>query len=147
MTDDIDKLSRRRRVTLATYGIIFLGMQYVLFARLNDPAATWRPVDWAVAVGFIGMTLTLIRVLTMGGRLFRGTSPETRAALDDELTRANRAVAYRIAYWVMLGVAFLLYVLSQIFELSPQECLKLVFAIGVAMPACTFAGLERKQGA
>ncbi len=146
MSEDIERLSRKRRIMLATYGVAFLGLQAILFEPLNDPAMTWRPVDWALAAGFVGWSVTLLYVLATGGLLFRGRSAETRAAMNDELTQANRNAGYRAGYWAMLAVAAVLYVLSQIFDLSTQECLKLVFAIGVAMPACRFAGLEQKQG-
>ena len=87
----------------------------------------------------------LIWVLASGGLVFRGWSPDVRAALNDELTQANRAFAYRVGYWTVLAVLMALFVLSQFFALERSEVLRLTFAIAVAMPACAFAGRERKQ--
>jgi hypothetical protein len=147
MTEDIDTLSRRRRMILALYGILFLGLQAVLFKTLDDPFEQWRPIHFALAAGYIGWSGTLIYIFTTGGLLFRGRSAEARAALNDELTQANRVAGYKAGYWAMLAVALMLYVLTQVYGVSAQEALRITFAIGVAMPACRFAGLEKTQGA
>lgn len=147
MTEDVEKLSRRRRVILATYGIAFLAFQGIAFQSLDQPVEQWRPVDWAKAAAFIGWSATLIFIFTTGGLLFRGRTASARAALNDELTYANRDAGYRAGFWAMLIVLFVLFVLGQVFELNRNEVLRLTFAIGVAMPACRFAGLERRQGA
>lgn len=146
MADKIDILTRRRRVALALCGLGFLALQSIAFQSLDAPAAQWRPVDWAKAVGFIGWALTLICILAWGGRIFRGWTPEVRSALNDELTQANRAFAYCVGYWTLLAVLTLLFVLSQFYELDRNEVLRVAFATGVAMPACAFAGRERRQG-
>lgn len=146
MTDRIDTLTRRRRVVLAIYGITFLAFQSIVFTSLDAPVSNWRPVDWAKAAGFAGWSVTLMWILASGGLAFRGWSTEVRAALNDELTQANRAFAYRVGYWSVVIVLALLFVLSQFFDLSRSEVLRLTFAIAVAMPACAFAGRERKQG-
>ncbi|BCW89790.1 hypothetical protein sos41_29570 [Alphaproteobacteria bacterium SO-S41] len=147
MADDIEKLSRRRRVILALYGILFLGLQAVLFKKLDDPIELWRPIHYAYAASYLGWSGTLIYIFSTGGLLFRGRSPEARAALNDELTEANRVAGYKAGYWAVLIVAFVLFVLSQTYGVTAQEALRITFAVGVAMPACRFAGLERKQGA
>ena len=145
MTDRVEILTRRRLVMLAIYGIMFLAFQSIVFTSLDAPVSDWRPVDWAKAAGFVGWSLTLIWVLASGGLVFRGWSPDVRAALNDELTQANRAFAYRVGYWTVLAVLMALFVLSQFFALERSEVLRLTFAIAVAMPACAFAGRERKQ--
>ncbi len=147
MSEDIERLSRRRRVMLSVYGISFLAFQSLFFAKLDDPIAMWRPIHYALAAGYLGWSATLIYVLATGGFLFRGRSAEARAALNDELTVANRRNAYRAGYWMMMGSALLLWVLSRFTTWSEAEVLRMIFAFGVAMPAVSFAGWERKQGA
>lgn len=147
MSDEIDRLSRRRRIVLGLHSILFLGLQSVLFGRLDRPVAMWRAVDWVTAAGFLAWSASLIYVLATGVFLIRGRSPEVRAALNDELTAANRAIAYRTAYWMVTATIFVMYVLSQFFELTLAEALRILFAFSVAMPAAAFAGRERKQGA
>jgi len=146
MTDDIEKLSRRRRIVLAGYGILFLVFQGVVFRSLDAPVALWRAVDWAKAAGFVGWSGTLIFVLATGGLLFRG-SPAARAAMNDELTIANRKAGYRAGYWAVLASTAICFVLVQFEATTVSEALRVLFAIGVATPAIRFAGLERRQGA
>ena len=147
MTNEIDRLARRRRIILATYGMTFLAFQSLFFQMLDDPFETWRPVHYACAAGFIGWSATLVYILATGGFLFRGRSPEARAALNDELTAANRRVAYRSGYWMLMAMIAILYGLNRANLMSEPESLRLLFAFGVAMPAVTFAGKERAQGA
>jgi len=145
MTDDIDTLSRRRRILLSVYGILFLALQPSVFHTLDDPYALWQPIHFALAAGYVGWSATLIYILSTGGLLFGGRRAETRAALNDELTQANRRAAYRFGYWMLLGTIVILYVMSIFTTVTLQEALRLLFAFGVAIPATTFAGKERKQ--
>lgn len=147
MSDDIEKLARRRRIILATYGMLFIALQPSIFLPLDDPFETWRPVHFALAAGFLGWSGTLIYILATGGLLFRGRSEAARAALNDELTSANRRAAYRSTYWMLLGTIALLYLIQLYKPFDVREVLRLLFAFGVAMPAMVFAGKEKKQGA
>ncbi|MFT3809117.1 MAG: hypothetical protein QM698_04305 [Micropepsaceae bacterium] len=146
MSDQIDRLSRRRRILLATYGVAFIAFQASLFAGLDAPFSTWRPVTYALAAAWVGWSGTLIYVLATGGLLFRGRDEKTRAALNDELTSANRVVAYRCGYWMLMGSIVVFYALSLVVDVSLNEALRLLFAFGVATPAMIFAGRERRQG-
>lgn len=146
MTDEIEKLSRRRRVILAVYGLLFLVFQAVVFRSLDAPVELWRPVDWAKAAGFAGWSASLIVVLATGGMLLRG-SAATRAAMNDELTIANRSAGYRAGYWAVLVSTAICFVLVQFEATNVSEALRVLFAIGVATPAMRFAVLERRQGA
>jgi hypothetical protein len=147
MTENIETLSRRRRILLSVYGISFMGLQALFFQRLDAPLETWRPVQYAFAAGYIGWAGTLIYVLATGGFLFRGRSAATRAALNDELTVANRRFAYWAGYVIMMGTIVVLYVLSRLDATNLQEALRVLLAIGAAVPAVVFAGRERKQSA
>ena len=147
MSDAIDKLSRRRRIVLATYGIAFLAFQSLFFGRLDAPFAVWRPVDWLFAAGYAVWAASLILLLATGVFIVRGRTPEARAALNDELTAANRRFAYRAGYWMLMGGIVVIYVLSRFTDWTLEETLRLLFAFGVAMPAVAFAGKEREQGA
>ena len=146
MTDDIEKLSRRRRIVLASYGTLFLVFQGAVFNSLDAPMSAWRPVDWAKAAGFAGWSMTLIFVLATGGLLFRG-SAAARAALNDELTTANRNAGYRAGYWAVLASIAICFALGQFEATNLAETVRVLFAIAVATPAIRFAALERRQGA
>ena len=147
MSDAIDKLSRRRRIVLATCGLAFLALQAPFFTRLDAPFEVWRTVDFVYAAGFVVWAAMLIFVLATGAFLFSGRTPETRAALNDELTAANRRFAYRAGYWMLMGGIVVIYALSRFTDWTLEEALRLLCAFGGAMPAVAFAGKEREQGA
>ena len=107
--------------------------------------ATWRVVDWVKASSFALWSAMLILILLTGGFPFRKLSQATRSALNDELTRDNRRVGYMAGYWAMMIAAAVLFALAQADFITPSECLRYLFAIGVAFPAIRFAALERRQ--
>lgn len=147
MTAEIEKLTRRRRMLLVMVGFFFLLMQPTLFNTLDAPMAVWRGVDWVKALAFAMLSVVLILILLTGGFPFRRHSPAAQAALNDELTRANRRAGYVAGYWAMMVGAAGLFALSQYELVSPSECLRYLFALGVAFPAIRFGGLERRQDA
>ncbi len=147
MTDEIEKASRRRRILLGTYGLVFLAFQELYFSRLDAPFAAWQPIEYVWATLYVAWSATLIYVLASGGLPFRRRSPEARRALNDELTEANRRFAYRAGYWMLLGSIAVIYALSRFTDWTVGEAMRLLFAFGVAMPAIAFAGKERRQGA
>lgn len=126
---------------------MFLALQGVIFQKLDDPFEVWRPIHYAYAAGYVGWSATLIFILATGGFLARGRTPEARAALNDELTAANRRSGYQVGFWFVMGAIPVLYALSRLDLTTLPEALRVLFAIGVAMPAVAFAGLERRQDA
>ena len=62
MTVEIEKLTRRRRMVLATSGLLFIILQPTVYNTLDAPMATWRAVDWVKASSFaLWIRLTLDR--------------------------------------------------------------------------------------
>jgi|JI10StandDraft_1071094.scaffolds.fasta_scaffold02589_5 hypothetical protein len=145
MTVEIEKLTRRRRMVLTTSGLLFIILQPTVYNTLDAPMATWRVVDWVKASSFALWSAMLILILLTGGFPFRKLSQATRSALNDELTRDNRRVGYMAGYWAMMIAAAVLFALAQADFITPSECLRYLFAIGVAFPAIRFAALERRQ--
>lgn len=145
MTVEIEKLTRRRRMVLTTSGLLFIILQPTVYNTLDAPMATWRVVDWVKASSFALWSAMLILILLTGGFPFRKLSQATRSALNDELTRDNRRVGYMAGYWAMMIAATVLFALAQADFITPSECLRYLFAIGVAFPAIRFAALERRQ--
>jgi len=145
MTVEIEKLTRRRRMVLAASGLLFVILQPAVYATLDGPMAVWRAVDWVKASSFVLWSAMLILILLTGGFPFRKLSQATRAALHDELTRDNRRGGYMAGYWAMMIAAVVLFAMAQADFVSPNECLRYLFALGVAFPAIRFAALERRQ--
>lgn len=147
MTIEIEKLTRRRRAVLTASGLIFLVLQPTVFNTLDAPMSVWRAVDWTKAGSFLLWSAILVLVLVSGGFPFRKLSKETRAALNDELSTANRRTGYMLGYWAMLLCAVVMYALVQMDMTTVNECLRYLFAFGVALPAIRFGVLERRQDA
>lgn len=145
MTVEIEKLSRRRRFVLTSSGLLFLVFQITVFDALDAPIQLWRTVEWVKAGSFLLWSSMLILILVTGGFPFRRLSPATRAGLNDELTRANRRKGYMIGYWAMLLCAITMFAMVQASMTTATECLRYLFALGVAIPAVRFARLERRQ--
>src|ERR1043165_9047784 len=93
MSDEVERLSRTRRAFLAAQGVLFLAFQAGVFASLDTPIETWSGANWMKAAAYAFWAGVLVFILAKGGFPFRG-SPEARAAMNDELTRANRAAGY-----------------------------------------------------
>lgn len=146
MSDDFEKISRRRRGALAVYGIMFLALQGIAFKRLDDPVALWRGIHYTTAFGYMLWASTLIYILASGGFPFHGRSATAQAVLNDELTVANRRFAYQVGYWTLLAMTVVLFALAQSDQMTIPEAMRVTFAIGVAVPAIAFAGRERRQG-
>jgi hypothetical protein len=147
MLETVDRLARRRRIMLATYGMSFLGLQEIIFTKMDVPIAEWQFGQYACALLYVLWAGSLFYVLKTGGFPFRRTSAETRAALNDELTAVNRRYAYQAGYWLVMATIVILYIMYQFGDLGVPETLRLLFAFGIAMPATAFAGREKRQGA
>lgn len=132
-------------MVLTTSGLLFIILQPTVYNTLDAPMATWRVVDWVKASSFALWSAMLILILLTGGFPFRKLSQATRSALNDELTRDNRRVGYMAGYWAMMIAAAAPFALAQADFITPSECLRYLFAIGVAFPAIRFAALERRQ--
>jgi hypothetical protein len=145
MTVEIEKLTRRRRFVLTASGLLFFLLQPRVFNSLDAPVELWSTVDWVKAGAFLLWSGMLILVLVRGGFPFRRLSSATRAALNDELTRANRRAGYMVGFWAMMGSALVMFVMVQAHLTYATECLRYLFAFGVAIPAVRFARLERRQ--
>ena len=71
-------------------------------------------------------------------------SPEVRALLDDEGTKASRADAARLGFTLAMLTAIGLHVLSAFDEIGAREALQLVISIGLVAALVRFALLERR---
>jgi hypothetical protein len=142
MVDVSDKRSKRRqRVVLAGVIILMTGAVAGLNAFADmSPGASWRGVDIVRVSGLVALSFVLLIRSTTAFSLM-GRNP----ALDDELTRAHRASAARVGFWVMfLGAAACLAAVIAGIAVTVQEATLALMAIGAMSAALRFSILERR---
>ena len=138
--EKIERLAQRRRILLMVSAGAFLAWQIPLM----DSFSQWQAGSASLIslAGFLIWAAALIAVFVWG-RAAGVRDPDARAALEDELTQANRARAFSFAYWVMLVGAAGLLALSQFQPVTATEVAHIIVVLGVAAPLFRFALLER----
>lgn len=138
MSDSADKKSaRRRRGVLVGAAVLLTVIAGAMTAIASTEPNAWRAVDIARVAALVLLTLVLsIRATTAFSLV--GRNP----ALDDELTRANRASAARVGYWAMLLAALACLGASFFEAVSGTEAAVVVLVAGAASAALRFVVLE-----
>ena len=134
-----DRLSHRRARMLPALAVIFLAQQISYFA---EPDAAVRAVDHVKIGAWLLLSIALLLALATGG--FWLKPKRVRALMDDEVTRANRAEAFRIGFLATMAGAVLLYFASQFEPMSGRLAIHILTTIGIAAALLRFAYLERR---
>jgi hypothetical protein len=134
-----DRLTRRRARMLPFLAIIFLSQQAAYFA---DSHPQVRMVDHLKVGAWLVLSIVLLAALATGGFWFRPR--RVRALMDDEVTRANRAEAFRIGFLVTMAAAIALYFFDQFEPMSGREAIHILMTIGIATALLRFGFLERR---
>ena len=143
-THDVEKAERigRSRARLFVFqGLLFLIWQTTFFStampdgpvRAVDSVRIWTWLLWAIV---------LLALLATGGGLMRGKA--VRALLDDELTRRNRVRAYVTGFWLAMGSAIAVYLISLFEPVSGREAIHLIVSIGIGSALFAF-GIHEKR--
>ena len=133
------QLSRRRARMLPALAVIFIAQQGAYFA---EPDGAARLVDHVKIGAWLLLSVVLLLALATGG--FWLKPKPVRALMDDDVTRANRADAFRLGFLVTMAGAILLYLLNFLEPLSGREAIHLLVTIGIATALLRFAMLERR---
>jgi len=145
ISDEVERLSKRRRIILMLFAGSFLIWQIPMMDTVEamKQAGAFRAVDIVKIAGFGLWIVALMALFLFFGR--RASNPEVRAALEDELTRANRAKAFSFGYWLMLFVAGLVYVLTllPVLEITNTDVAHVMIMAAVLGPIFRFLKLER----
>jgi hypothetical protein len=137
--DTADRLTRRRARMLPFLAIIFLTQQIAYFA---DADARVRMVDHVKVGAWLVLSVVLLLALATGGFWLKPKS--VRALMDDEVTRANRAEAFRIGFLVTMIAGIGLYFLDQLAPMSGREAVHILVTIGIATALIAFGALEKR---
>jgi hypothetical protein len=133
-----ERLGRRRARLFPVLGLFLVIQQSAYFGHGDGQ----RLVDHVRIGAWVAMSAVVLFVLTTGGFWFR--SPEVRAMLDDEGTRANRAAALSTGFVCAMISAIVLYVMQGAWEFSTGEVIHLIVTAGLFSALLRFSLLERR---
>src|SRR4051812_28426202 len=114
-----ERLSKRRAKIMLFQGLLFMIWQANFFTSPHGEWRELRSVDQVKISAFIVWAAVLLVVIATGGGWFR--SPEVRALLNDETTRAHRQMAQASGFWSAMVAALALYLLSLFSEVKVVE--------------------------
>lgn len=134
-----DRLTRKRARMLPFLAILFLSQQAAYFA---DSHPQVRMVDHVKVGAWLVLSIVLLLFLATGG--FWLKPKNVRALMEDEVTRANRAEAFRIGFLVTMIAAVALYFLDQFEPMQGREAIHILVTIGIATAVIAFGMLERR---
>jgi len=138
ISQEAERLSRRRARMLPVLAIFYLAQQVAFF---NSPPGE-RLVDHFRVGAWAMMSAVLLAALVTGG--FWRRSPELRAMLNDELSRAHRADALRIGFILAMLAGIILYVAGTAVPMSDREVIHIIVSVGIGAALVRFGILERQ---
>ena len=126
-----DRITRMHaRMTPVLGLIVLLVHQGVLFSWNWTAVAWWQIAIW---LGFIAVVLTL---LMTGGALF--VPRRIRELANDELTRANRAIAIQTGFFTAMFIAVLFVVVSPFDPIEGQRAGHMLISISLGVSRLVF---------
>ena len=137
-----ERIGRSRARLFVFQGLLFLIWQTIFFSTAM-PDGPVRAVDSVRIWTWLLWTIVLLALLATGGGLMR--SSKVRALLDDELTRRNRARAYVTGFWLAMGSAIAVYLISLFEPVSGREAVHLIVSIGIGSALFSF-GIHERRG-
>ena len=136
--ENADRLTRRRARVIVPLALIFGMQQASYFAtNANQRADHLRLSAWVV------MGFALLALLLSGGGWFR--SSETRALMNDDVTRANRDRALTFGFTAAMGAGLVLYPFIDIWQVSAREAVHIIVSAGMVTALLRFSILERRS--
>jgi hypothetical protein len=136
-----DPSLRRRRAIVASTVILLVTGAAAMIA-LSEQGGALRSVDVVKIGALIVLALLLGLRATTSFRLAKRDP-----ALDDELTRANRASAARVGYWALMLAVTAAFIGGAVTDLTLTEVAPLVLAAGAVSAGLRFAILEARGDA
>ncbi|MGD9814606.1 MAG: hypothetical protein AB7Q23_14670 [Hyphomonadaceae bacterium] len=131
--------SERRRRALMGAVLILVMAGFAAVDALASHDGAWRSID-VVRVGAILLLALVVAVRSTTSWWF---GPRV-AALDDELTLANRASAAAWGYWALFAALIAAFAGSFFFPLRVAEIAPAVLVTGAAASGLRFVWLERQ---
>ena len=139
ISEQADRLSRRRARTLPFLGLIFLAQQA---SFLSMPEHSARPVDHVKIGAWLVLSIVLLAGLATGGAWLRPRA--VRELINDESTRAHRQVGYVYGFWAAMGVSLGIYLVNMFEPVSGRDAVHIIVTAAVATALLNFGLLERR---
>jgi hypothetical protein len=139
ISENAERLSRRRARALPALGVIFLAQQA---SYLSMPEQSARLVDHLKIGAWLLLSIVLLAGLATGGAWFRPRA--VRELVNDESTRAHRQTAYVYGFWAAMGTALGIYVVNMFEVVSGRDAVHIIVTAGVATALLNFGMLERR---
>ncbi|HKR24945.1 MAG TPA: hypothetical protein VJS15_06770 [Allosphingosinicella sp.] len=135
-----DRLSRTRARMMLVLAVIFISQQGAFIAaRLEEGA---RTVDHVKIGAWLVLSIVLLLVLATGGAWLRPRN--VRALMEDEVTRANRAEAFRLGFLVTMVAGIGLYCVTLFEPVAGRDAVHILMSIGIVAALIRFGMLERR---
>ena len=135
-----DRLARMRARMVLALAIIFITQQAsYLAARVEEGA---RTVDHVKIGAWLVLSIVLLLLLATGGAWLR--SRNVRALMEDEVTRANRAEAFRLGFLATMVAGILLYTITLFEPVAGRDAIHILMSIGLVTALVRFGMLERR---
>jgi hypothetical protein len=139
LSDEAERLSRRRARALPALAVIFFAQQA---SYLNMPAQSARPVDHLKIGAWLLLSIVLLVGLATNGAWFQPRA--IRERINDESTRAHRQMGYVYGFWGAMLAALALYVLNMFEPVSGLNAVHVTVTSGIAAALLRFGMLERR---
>lgn len=135
-----DRLSRKRARMMMVLAVIFVTQQaaYVT-GRIEDGA---RTVDHVKIGAWLVLSVVLLLLLATGGAWLR--SKNVRALMEDDVTRANRAEAFRLGFLVTMAAGIGLYCVTLFEPVAGRDAIHILMSTGLVVALIRFGMLERR---
>ena len=133
-----DPSERRRRALLLGIMVLFAVGGGALDRAIFQRAGHWRLIDYVTISAILFMALIIALRSTTNVGFTRRNS-----ALDDELTRANRADAARWGFWVLMLALLGLFIANFRWPFGLADMAPMVIVAGAAAAGMRFVYLER----
>ena len=140
MTSDTEKADAvtRQRAQYMPFLAVALLAQQGLFIRWDG-----RTVTLVQTAAWVVLVLVVLLAILTGGNWFANS--RVRQLANDEVTRANRAVAIERGFTAAMLTTVLVFAISPIEPITAQRAAHLIVSIGLAVTLLVFGLEERKS--
>lgn len=137
-----ERVSRRRTRILYAQAIIFVIWQATYFGWLAPVAEPLRRVDQVRLGAWAVWALALLLLLAVPPGLFQ--KREVKRLLNDDVSRANRAAALGVGFWISALAGIAMFGIAMVVEMPAIQALHLVLSLSIGAAVLRFATLERR---